>query len=157
MYVYKCKHCGKDIVHSEQDCVFLHRETCKYHCIDERHFSLRGNDMGPKDAKTWAQPEENKKGQKIVINDIPPQYAYFPAKTYKQRVHELWYLQVVDGGVYTIGGGQYTATTGREGYVEFNLALVKATAKYLNKEEETLFSEIWHKAQKENGGVQESN
>jgi hypothetical protein len=51
--------------------------------------------------------------------------------------------------MYTIDGGPYTAQTGRDGYINFNIEFVKHTAKYLGKDPESMFKSIYEESVKE--------
>jgi hypothetical protein len=135
MYIYKCKYCGKEIIYAERDCVFIHRETLKYYCADQP--------IGGKSAA----PEVDESDNHIIVADVPRKYVNYPPKSYEQKVHEMWYQQLVDGGVYDIITDQFSCRLGREEYCEYNVALVKAAAKYAGTNPEDSFREIWNKQQ----------
>jgi len=134
MYIYRCKNCGKDILYSEHDTVFCHRDSLKYYCNNEP--------IGGK----YATPEKNKLDQHIIVADVPPKYANYPDKTYEQRVHEMWYQQLPDGGTYDIITDHFSCRMGRDAYCNYNVTLVKAAAKYAETDPEDSFREIWNKS-----------
>lgn len=152
MYIYRCKNCGKEILYDERDTVFLHRDNSKYYCLavyTEPHQGMVGSDFRSTYAKTHAEPEI-KHNKKVIVADVPYKYAWHPPKSYEQKVHEFWYQQIPDGGSFVISTEEFSATMGRDEYVEYNIRLVKTTAKNVGKKEEDLFRSIYYRLTKDN-------
>jgi hypothetical protein len=61
---------------------------------------------------------------------------------YEQLMYDIWYDQLKPKS-YQIGSGDFTALTGRAGYVEFHITLVKKV--YKDRDSEDVFKEMWEK------------
>ena len=63
---------------------------------------------------------------------------------YEQLMYDIWYDEL-ENKSYNIGTGPYVCMTGKGGYVEFHIAMVKNVNKYYGVKEDTeeLFKRLW--------------